>query len=77
MTTAFLEYSDREHAYYVDGRELPSVTTILDRAGLISRFCKDDLAAARGTEVHRLCAKYDTDRGHLSRSQIKGVNNEK
>lgn len=57
--TAFLEYSHEAHAYYVNGRELPSVTTILDRAGLISQFCKNDVAAARGTEVHRLCALDD------------------
>lgn len=63
--TAFLEYSEPEHAYYNSGRQLPSVTTVLDRAGLISQFCKDDEAAARGTEVHRLCAKYDIDYSRL------------
>lgn len=53
---AYLEYSDREHRYFADGREMPSVTQVLDAAGLISQFCKDDEAAARGTEVHRLTA---------------------
>jgi hypothetical protein len=52
----YLEYSDREHRYFADGKELRSVTQVLDAAGLISQFCKDDEAAARGTEVHRLCA---------------------
>jgi hypothetical protein len=58
----YLEYSDREHRYFADGKELRSVTQVLDAAGLISQFCKDDEAAARGTEVHRLCALDDEHR---------------
>lgn len=53
---AFLEYSDAEHRYYADGREMPSVTTILDAAGMISGFCKDEQARYRGSRVHEFTA---------------------
>lgn len=56
---AFTEYSDAEHRYFVDGRELPSVTQILDASGLISSFCKDEEARFRGSKVHELCAVDD------------------
>lgn len=54
--TQYLEYSDASHRYFADGVELPSVTQILDAAGLVSPFCRDAEAAWRGSEVHRLCA---------------------
>lgn len=55
-TAQYLEYSDTGHRYFADGVELPSVTQILDAAGLVSPFCRDAEAAWRGSEVHRLCA---------------------
>lgn len=55
----FTEYSEDEHRYFVDGRELPSVTQILDASGLISPFCKDEEARFRGTQIHELTAKDD------------------
>ncbi len=57
--TSFLEYSEASHRYFIDGRELPSVTTILDGAGLISSFCKDEIARFRGSAVHAFCAVDD------------------
>lgn len=56
---AFLEYSDAEHRYFADGKEMPSVTTILDAAGLISSFCKDEEARYRGSKVHEFTATDD------------------
>jgi hypothetical protein len=53
---AFLEYSDEQHRYFADGRELKSVTQILDAAGMISPYCKDEEARFRGTKVHEYCA---------------------
>jgi len=53
---AFKEYSDSEHRYFVDGREFPSVTHILDAAGKISPFCRDEEARFRGSKVHEFCA---------------------
>jgi len=61
-STAFLEYSDAEHKYYADGKELPSVTTILDAAGLISPFCKDEIARYRGSMVHEYTVADDMSR---------------
>lgn len=60
--TTYLEYSDVEHRYFADGRELPSVTQILDQAGLISPYCKDEEARFRGTQVHEFCAVDDVNR---------------
>lgn len=57
--TPFLEYSDRSHLYFVDGKAMPSVTTILDAAGLVSQFSKDEEAAHRGTQVHAFTADDD------------------
>lgn len=54
--TPYLEYSEAEHRYFADGRELMSVTQILDADGRISQFCRDEEARERGTKVHELCA---------------------
>lgn len=53
---AYLEYDDASHRYYADGKEFPSVTTILNAAGLITDFCKQDSAADRGRAVHEFTA---------------------
>lgn len=65
MSEPFLEYSEASHRYYVNGREVPSVTAIIKSAGLMSEFAMDADAALRGTEVHRYCAMSDTDGVHL------------
>jgi hypothetical protein len=57
--TSFLEYSDRDHKYYADGRLRLSVTQILNKAGMISEYCRDAEAQWRGSEVHELCAVDD------------------
>lgn len=62
LVEPFLEIDDVAHKYYNDGRELPSVTTILDRAGLISDFSKDDEARRRGALVHDFTANDDITR---------------
>lgn len=61
--TAILEYSDRQHRYFADGREILSVTQILNKAGLVSQYCMDEEARWRGSEVHRLCAIDDDSTG--------------
>jgi hypothetical protein len=58
-TATYLEYSDRDHKYFSDGREIPSVTQILSKAGFVTPFCMDGEAQWRGSEVHRLCAEED------------------
>lgn len=57
----FIEYDDNAHAYYVDGRKFQSVTQILDAAGFISPFCKDEEARERGTRVHAYTAIDDIE----------------
>lgn len=56
---AYLEFDPNQHAYFDDGIEVPSVTQILDRAGMISSFCRDEQARWRGQSVHKLCELYD------------------
>jgi hypothetical protein len=70
MTTPFREYSDTQHRYFVDGRELPSVTTVLDSAGKISPFCKDEEARFRGSKVHEICAVDDMIRYDMRKVPI-------
>lgn len=57
---ALLEYDSQRHVYYRDAREIPSVTQILEAAGLVSNFMKDEAAAKRGTDVHAWTAADDT-----------------
>lgn len=55
----YTEYDDPSHKYYVDGREFLSVTTILDLAGFVSPYARDEVARERGIAVHRLTAEED------------------
>lgn len=65
-TEIFREYSDRDHAYFADGREYRSVTRILDAGGLISPYCRDEEARDRGVDVHELTAREDLRRAFTS-----------
>jgi hypothetical protein len=40
------------HKYFIDDRPAPGVSEILDSAGFVSPFCKNELAADRGTSGH-------------------------
>ncbi len=62
--TTLLEYSDKKHRYYADGRERMSVTQVLSAAGLVSTYCMDEEARWRGSEVHAFCAFDDIARGN-------------
>jgi hypothetical protein len=61
--TGTLQFFAPEHRYELDGQRLPSVTQILQSAGLIdySMVPRDLLekAKARGTRVHLACAYLD------------------
>lgn len=48
-----LEFDEAEHRYFVDGSELPSVTTILRRAGLVDFSYCTEYARERGSAAHR------------------------
>ena len=51
-----IEFEPQTHTYRVAGVVVPSVTQILDAAGDVSSFCRDELAAERGSRVHEACA---------------------
>lgn len=62
--TPKLEFDADQHRYFLDGRELPSVTTVLKSVGIIdpSKYADGD-AALRGTYVAEATALLD--RGEL------------
>jgi hypothetical protein len=70
--TKNLVFNAEEHRYFLDGIELPSVTTVLSAAGLydLSMADPDALEAARvrGTNVHRICELWDN--GKLDESSL-------
>jgi hypothetical protein len=48
------------HRYFLGGREVPGVTTILKRAGIIdTTFLNNRDALKRGTAVHMVCQQMD------------------
>lgn len=65
-----LEFDAKRHKYYADGREMPSVTQILQANGLISPHAIDEAAAWRGSEVHRLCYEDDINVVDLRKTDI-------
>lgn len=48
-----------EHAYYVDGVRLPSITQMLESAGWTDSRWFTEESCQRGTQVHSLTADYD------------------
>jgi hypothetical protein len=52
---AWVIHLDENHVYWVDGRQKPGVSSVLDYHGLIPQYAKDDNAALRGTLVHKAC----------------------
>lgn len=61
-----LRFDADEHRYWLDGRELPSVTTVLKSVGIIdpSKYAGGD-AALRGTYVHEALSMVDLDTAAL------------
>lgn len=57
-----LEFDKESHIYKVNGKELPSVTTILKKQGLTPDYTfTDPWYAQRGTYIHRACELWDQD----------------
>ena len=53
-------FDEAEHAYYLDGKRIPSITQLLDAGGLVNGAAYfTEESRRRGTEVHQLCADYD------------------
>lgn len=67
-----LEFDESTHTYTLDGKNLPSVTTILAACGMYDfDFVSDDtlnVAAERGTIIHRCIEWYES--GTLDESSI-------
>jgi len=54
-------FDPNTHRYYLDGREVPGVTTLLKANGTIdTTFLKNEAALARGTAVHKRCEWLDS-----------------
>ena len=64
-----IEFDEVAHTYKVEGRELISVTQVLDECGLVSPFCKGEEYRTRGRAVHMACQF--VDEGDLNWTTIK------
>lgn len=70
--TPGLTFDDADHAYYLDGRRVPGVTTLLDRAGIIPAESKQwwtPEARERGSDVHT--AIHFLNEGDLDRASLR------
>lgn len=56
-----LKFDEVAHTYTVDGRELPSVTQILERVGLKDNYNNDVFYCDRGAAVHEATEFIDRD----------------
>ena len=57
-----LLFQEKTHTYTLNGRELPSVTQILDEAGFIDPTWFTEESTQRGTDVHLLTRFHDDGR---------------
>jgi hypothetical protein len=54
-------FDPNTHRYFLGGREVPGVTSILKRAGIIdTTFLRNEAALRRGTAVHKQCEWLDS-----------------
>lgn len=62
-------FDPNTHRYYLDGREVPGVTTLLKANGTIdTTFLRNTAALARGTAVHKQCEEMDAQTNALGRA---------
>jgi hypothetical protein len=47
------------HAYYLDGRQIPSITQMLQLTGWVDDTYYTEASRIRGTAVHDLCTEFD------------------
>ena len=58
-SNAVFRYNKETHEYVLNGEVVPSVTQLLERAGLTSEAFYDAKSAERGHKVHELCTARD------------------
>jgi hypothetical protein len=63
-------FAEKTHEYFLEGVRIPSISHLLEMGGLVNSAWFSEKAAARGTEVHRLCA--DVDLGALDPADYQG-----
>lgn len=56
-----IEFDEQTHTYTLEGKELPSVTTIMKACGLIDTTWFNEGATTRGTYVHQATELLDKD----------------
>jgi hypothetical protein len=49
------EFDEKEHVHRLNGVIIPGLSALLDSAGLVSPWIKNDAAAERGSNGHLLC----------------------
>lgn len=63
------EYREDTHQYFIDGKEVPGVTTILKAAGLYNEDFFTEEGRVRGSYVHKACLYHL--QGDLNEESIK------
>lgn len=58
MSGAF-RFDKVAHAYYLDGRQIPSITQMLQMTGWVDDTYYTEASRIRGTAVHDLCTEFD------------------
>jgi hypothetical protein len=61
LSTAVVEFDADKHAYYVGGRQVPSVTQLLYDFGMVDTGWYTEAVRMRGTVVHTLCELDDSN----------------
>ena len=56
-----LAFDPATHEYRLDGRRVPSVSQILQSAGLIQPYTGDPFYGERGTAIHDACQKFNAE----------------
>ena len=67
MTAASCQFRfEREgHRYFMDGEEIPHITSMLEAAGWVETTFMTDEGRRRGSAVHDLCAHFDLEGLHV------------
>lgn len=58
-TAPTFRFSSLEHAYYLNGRQIPSITQMLKLTGWVDDTYYTEASRVRGTAVHDLCTEFD------------------